>query len=519
MHSCLMGRNIFMASFKRIIKKPEVIVLAFLFAFRIVYFFCFDYSIFADSYEYIARDGFAWLHGSVDRYRLPVYPMLIDICKFISEAHFTFILCAIQLLMSLLSIVVLFWTLKKITDKKWICLLVTFLYGVANSTSGWDKTLLTESLSISLTVFIVFGIVSYIKDKKYRYVILTAICLFIGCFLRAVFAIYTGLFFGFLILITIFPGENKERAVIAKLRKTNLKSALIAFVPIIFVLAYAFTFNSLYGGFTLSDSGLGQQLYVVLDTEYYKDASDSEIKEIADAILTPPTKCSLNDSVNEFTDAFYKDTAVSEEDIQQIKEQLLSLIDDTMDETIEKRLEEYIFEEYHHDYDCSFTSREYLARLYIMENFDRDRIAEFVQEAKADNFLAYIIRVPLKLFNSYASYNTLNKTTLSSLITQTVDYTLFFLKFTMLHSVIIALIEVIAFLVTLIKKKKTEWIRLGLGVYLFATIFLSIFGTNTDFARTAITAVPFMFVAIAIYIENIHNYLIKRNTQALKDDK
>lgn len=507
------------AIFKRILKKPELIVFSFLFAFRIVYFFCLDYRFVPDSHEYVARDGFAWLHGSVDRYRLPVYPMLIDICKFISEAHFSFILCAIQLLMSLLSIIVLFWTLKKITDKKWVCLIVTFLYATFNATVGWDKTILTESLSISLTVFIIFGIISYIKDKRYRYVILTTVCLLVGCFLRAVFSIYAGLFFCFLILIIIFPGENQEKSIIAKLRMVNLKSTLIAFVPIIFVIAYAFTFNSLYGGFTLSDSGLGQQLYIVLETEYYKDTTDVEIKEIAESILSSPANSLVEKKTDEFVDGFYENSDVSEKDIQQIKNQILSLHDNTLNEALEKRLDEYLFEEYNNKYNCNFTEDNYLARVYIMENFDRSRIVEFVNEAKRNNLIRYIIKIPNHFFDQYITYSSMKLSGLPLWIARIADNMLFFLEFTLLHTLVISLIEIVSFFVSLIKKKKTEWIRLGLGVYMFATICLSVFGTNADFARTAITAVPFMFVAIAIYIENIHNYLIKRNTQALKDDK
>jgi len=73
---------------KHIKKFPELLVLSFLFIFRIVYFFSLTYTLTPDSYEYIAVDGFAWLQGSVDRYRLPVYSMLIDICQFISKNHF-----------------------------------------------------------------------------------------------------------------------------------------------------------------------------------------------------------------------------------------------------------------------------------------------------------------------------------------------------------------------------------------------------------------------------------------------
>lgn len=501
-----------MSSLKRIKKKPEIIVLSIIFLFRIVYFLYLDYVFTPDSSEYISRDGFAWLHGSVDRYRLPVYPMLIDLCQFISEAYYSLVVCIVQLLISLLSIVVLYWTLKKLTDKKGICLLVTFLYGTMSATSGWDKTLLTESLSLSLTVFIIFGIVSYIKDKKYRYIIITTICLIISSFLKAVFTIYAGMFFVFLILITIFPGKHEEKSTIAKLRKVNLKSALISFIPIIFICAYAFTFNNLYGGFTLSDSGLGQQVYVVVASGYYKDSTDTEIKEIAEYILNTPSNCTVKNNLNGLVSEFYKDFDVSNEEKEQIKEQMLSLVDNTLNEPTENWIDEFLDMRYDNLYNCDVSEAANLARFYIMGNFDRDRVAQFVSEAKMNNLSLYITKIVSNLFYRYESISVINGLPLSIWVTSLFENLLFFLEFSIIHSLIISLIEIVIFLVALIKKKKTDWIRLGLGVYVLATIFLSVFGTNADFARTAITSIPFMFVAIAMYIDSIYKYLFKRDT-------
>lgn len=457
-----------MQKVKQFIKKPECIIISFVIVFRVVYFFCLDYCFRADSYEYIARDGFAWIHGTVDRYRLPVYPMVIDICKFISEFHYTLLLCLFQLIVSLFSIIVLYSTIKKIIDKKWICLLSTFLYGTLNAVSEWDKTLLTESLSLSLTVFVIWGIVSFLKEGKYKYVIITTICLLFGCFLRAVFVIYSGLFFGFMILCVIFPKTSTDMSSTSKPREKNIKCALITSIPILLVFLYAFSFNNQYGGFTLSDSALGQQLYVVLEKEYYKDSSDVEIIKAADSILNT-----------------------------------------SIDKELEATLNKYIFEEYENDYNCSFTTSTYLARLYIMENYDRNRVKQFVNESKSNHLKSYLLSIPFNVFYSYSSDKNIKSSTMAKLFSIVTDNSLFFLTFTVFHSLIISVVELLSFVVILIKKKKVEWLRLGLGVYILSTILLSIFGTNGEFARIAITALPFMFVAIAIYINcfcsKIHN--------------
>ena len=468
-----------MCRIKSFIKKPEVIILSFILIFRVVYFFCLDYNFFPDSYEYIARDGFSWLQGSIDRYRLPVYPMIIDICKFVSGANFAFLVCTIQLTASLVSIIILYLTIKRITNKKWICLFITFLYGTLNATVGWDKTLLTESLSLSLTVFIIFGIVSFLKSKYYKYVAFTTICLLFGCFLRAVFVIYAGLFFGFLVLITILPSRKMDSITRSKQRRINAICSVIAVIPVVLVFVYAFMFNNQYGGFTISDSALGQQLYIVIGNEYYKDSSDKELREIADYIKN-------------------KDTI--------------------LDPSIESELDSIIYNRMGNEYDYSDMDSNTLCRWFIMEHYDRNRVKEFVNESKTKHIRSYIVCIPLNTFESFSSsqYNCIKSSAIARGLSQITNNLLFFLTITVLHSLLISMIELLSFIIILIKKKKADWIRLGLGVFILSTVLLSIFGTNAEFARTAITAIPFMFVAFAAYIECLFNHVIHRLTDKSK---
>jgi len=87
---------------------------------------------------------------------------------------------------------------------------------------------------------------------------------------------------------------------------------------------------------------------------------------------------------------------------------------------------------------------------------------------------------------------------------------LFFVTLTVLHSFVISVIELLSFIVILIKKKKADWLKLGLGTFILATILLSITGTNGEFARTAITALPFTFVALATYANGLCSRIIDK---------
>ena len=68
-----------------------------------------------------------------------------------------------------------------------------------------------------------------------------------------------------------------------------------------------------------------------------------------------------------------------------------------------------------------------------------------------------------------------------------------------LHGVVIGLLEMLAFLIVLIKRKYAHWIHLGLSVFVLGTTFLSMFGTNGEFGRTAITMYPMLIVSIAVW--------------------
>lgn len=500
-----------MTMIKKIRKKPEWLVIGLIFFFRILYYGALEYKTLPDSWEYLARDGFSWLHGTLDRYRLPVYPMILDIAQWLSADQYQLLVCSLQLLVSLLSVIVLYWTVKKLVDKKWVCLLVTTLYGTFSAVSGWDKTLLTESLSLSLTVFVIYGIVSFIRNKKYRYVWITSGCLLVGCFLRAVFAIYAGLFLGFLLLITIFPSKSTEAPSPRNQRLTTIKSALIALIPVAMLFVYAGLFYGQHGAFTLSDSGLGQKLYIVLVKGYYEDSSDQEMKEIADTILSSSASSALETELDGFLASFYQQSDISDGDMQQLKGQMLSMVDNTLDPSLEEALDGYVGETYGNHYDASFTTRQHLGRCYIMENYDRDRIVAFVDESMAGKTVPRTIDTVLNSFDEFVPYNTHKDTLYGNVIYGSADVN--FLKLSLLHSLLITGLELLIFLAQALRKKKADWVRLGLGTYIGATVLLSLLGTNGEFARTAITALPFMFVAIGLYLDRFTDLLLRRRKE------
>ena len=454
-------------------KIPDLIVIALAFLNRLLLFFCLDVKYFRDSCEYIARDGFAWMSGKVDRYRLPLYPMLIDIFKAVFGEYFDAALCFCVLLVSLLSIFVFYLTLRKLTDKKWIYLLVTYSYGTFNAVAGWDKEMMTESLSLSLTVFVLYGIVLYLEKHKIRSVVFTSAVLILGCFLRAVFVIYAGLFFGAVLLTSFFPSSVKKPAVSKEEIKSILIKSLTAFIPVVLVLLYAGAFYRQYGSFTLSDSYLGQQLVIVLENGYYEDSSDKELKSVAYKIIN----------------ANLQDESVDDEDI--------------LDPEIEAKIKDLVYEQLGFEYDISNIPRPSWARFYILHTYSNDRVKAFVKESLGNHKSSNMLRLIPNMFEYYSTtqYRKVRSTDSAQILMLFLDDAQSLFSLNIFHTIIVSLIELIVFVSVLIRKKTILWLRIGLGACILSTIYLSLHGTNFEYARTAITVLPFVFAAFSLYLD------------------
>lgn len=495
------------------ILKAEVIVLALVIFTKIIYFFCLDINCTADSYEYIARNGFDVFSGVIDRYRLPVYPMLIDICTKLFGDNYLSALCYFQLILSSVSVVLLYITIQKLTERRFISLSITTLYGLCNAVIGWDKTILTESLSISLTVIIVWGVILYLKKNSKKAIIIAIIVATIGCCLRAVFAIYAGLIFGFLILRLIFPGKNLEKSAIKVQRLSDLKCSAIAVVPIILLMLYAGAFAKQYGAFTLSDSGLGQQVVVVLSTGYYLESSDEEIKEVADVFLNSTSEETLSSEIQKSIDSIYKKCSLTEEDKEALEKTMFEYYnpDIILEKVYEEEMNAYFSKLYEHDYTCDDVGSLYMARCYIMNNFSRERIDSFVSECKKNNIKNYVLEIYKNVHDEFISYKLPSENDIASLIDYFFTLVVFFLNITLFQGMIIGALEFAIFVFILIRKKFVDWIHLGLAGFILSTGFLAILGTNAEFARTSITMIPFMFISVALWVKMLFSKFVDKN--------
>ena len=287
-------------------KKWDYAAVCFAVLLRILTFFLCQVKNTPDSLEYIHINGFQWLTGTVDRYRLPLYPMLIEVCQQITGSKYLIAVCLVQLAVSIASLIALYALFKKLSDKQYIYLPLFILCSASAVMGNWDKLILTESLSLSLVVFLLWGLVCYIKENKLRYLVIAIVASGLGAFLRATFALYTGAIFVFLLLQVCFPGSKES----GKPRRNNaIKGLIITAVPIVLIFCYALVFSLQHGSFTLSHSGLGQQLVIVIEKGYYTDSTDEEIKQDIQHILDTKLPEEITDQEQaSITDQKYIDT-------------------------------------------------------------------------------------------------------------------------------------------------------------------------------------------------------------------
>ncbi len=491
----------------------DIAVLAVLFLFRLAYFqLCLQSCYTVDTHEYLTVDGFQWLHGTLDSFRLPFYPFLIDLCDVLFGGYQMTMLFLIQLGASLLSVLGVYFIMRKLSGRPLIYLTTTVLYGISATVLDWDKTVLTESLSLSLTVFVIFGLVYYIKENKLRFLAVAVAAAGIGAFTRAVFAIYAGLIFGFLILKLIFPGKGSQQQR-KDSRIRDAKGLAMAMVPVVLLLGYGVAFQNQYGSFTLSNSSLGQQLAIVLQEGYYEDASDEELKAVAAEFLSARQPQEYQKYVDEMISEVYGDR-LTEEEAKTVSDDVLQYLTEgeVIEEAYIEELSQYFYELYGIEIIGSFPSF-YLARCYIMNHFKRDRIEKFIDEAKSANQLKYFrFMVSGSCSSLTSAYKTVKGGRLSYYLRLIPYVASENTGFMVIHGLMAGIVELVLFVIILLKRKYAHWIHLGFSAFILATAMLSLLGTNGEFGRTAVTMYPVMFVSIALWFSALfdHPKLVSR---------
>lgn len=430
-------------------KSNKIICITFIFVFVVKTVFFINCNILQtpDSKQYIGINGFDIFSLKLHEFRVPIYPLFIEIFERLLGTNALLVVCLLQFLVSLSSAIYLFKTFNILKDKKLINLFATTIYACSLVILGWDKTILTESFALSLIVFLIYNLMSYLKNKNIKYAINLALITSIGTFLRPTFLIYVCLIFGFFILRFIFI--KKERTV-------AIKCMLVSCIPVVLILLYSLLFYQQYQQFSLSNTLIRQQIAVMQQTGLYKLGADNEI-------------------IN------------------------------TIDEVAKTQ---------------EFLLKPYLARDEVMMVYNRSRIQEFVNAIKKENKIAYFKELIKIVWNNcsndFISYYSAKYTIVNIILHIYSDFLRYTITF--FQGIIIASICVLIWLYKILKWKKFDWIYFGIFIFVFLTYLAAVIGTSDEYPRTAITALPFIMVALYLFFVNIIDFIKTTTNKSIIGD-
>lgn len=229
------------------------------------------YVLFPDSDSYMDSSYILELMHLNLRGRTPVYPIIISFCKIIfGTQYFINFVVYIQMIISFISVIYLYKTLKLLIKREILISFITILFGISLAVIGWDTCILTESFALSGTTIFIYLVIKYLKTGILRYGITSTILIFILTFLRPSALGFMGILFVFFIIRLIL---NKET------RKIDIKCLISSVITIIITVIYAAIFYTQYGIFSISDAVPRQQLFICADQDWYKDSSNREFVE------------------------------------------------------------------------------------------------------------------------------------------------------------------------------------------------------------------------------------------------
>ena len=237
------------------------------------------YRLLALPFEYIDTKSYLeastnprLLLGEIDRMRTPVYPCFIAAIRFFfGEENLLHRIVFFQQLISWCCIYFFFHTAKYLVRSTTV-VVGTSLYCACHPTIlGFNAGILTESLSVSGTIFLGFLLVSYVQRPCYGKAISIGIVSFLLIMLRPTFLVCLPVFFLFWIARLLL---NRERRLCETVGLCSIIGALI------FVLGYCQLFKQKHGEFGLTAvTYQANQFMIVLQSGMYRNGSDPLINQ------------------------------------------------------------------------------------------------------------------------------------------------------------------------------------------------------------------------------------------------
>lgn len=427
-------------------KKDKSIIIPVLLLVAVIRIFVYQQCqlcvMYEDSFDYQAcgLDKIILLRQLQDR--VPVYPILIQIMTYICDDLWSYFICIFQMIISFVSLIYLYKTLKLIIKWENLIATIVFLYGVSIAVIGWDTIILTESLSLALTIYFSYLIINYINTNKLKYGIGSSIISLIIVFLRPSTLVFIAILFVFFVLKIILDKEH---------RKNNIVCIICTSIVITFIIGYAFIFYKQRDIFSITSASVRQDLYICMNEGFYKNSNDKQFIE-----------------------------------------------------DVEKTIKQ--------------NNIKWNAVMEILNEYGNNRIIELVKISKKESFnqyIRYLARLVKEQTNEKFRAYTRNIYEIDNGINNVLYKNIedfMFVKFSTIYFIIA--IEGILSIYKWIKNKKPSWIHLGIFGFTTAIVITAFIGTNAEFMRTSLCALPYCYMSIGLIIsECVERYKISNNIE------
>ncbi len=247
--------------------------VALVLALKACLFFSTGVATGADTASYAEIDGFAIFSGRLDAVRTPGYPLLVEIFERLFGQGYAGPLTFFQFAVSAAALCLFYRALREMGLNGVLSFCTFAASALTVSVYGWDRYVLSESLTLSLTFVMIFLLVRFLHTAALRYAFWLTADVFAATALRPQSAIFAAILLGFFAVFYLC-----KKAGAAKLLLSCGCMALL----LAGVYAYALRYESQYGYFGMSTTLPHQQTAnLIADGLYDRLPDDTYAEQVA----------------------------------------------------------------------------------------------------------------------------------------------------------------------------------------------------------------------------------------------
>lgn len=205
-----------------------------------------------DTASYISAWDNSLSIGLVDLWRTPVYPVFLGICKVLFGACYLRWVIVIQNLLFIVSIGFLWDILLKVTSSRSITFWISLVYSFSPGIVAMNNYLLTESLAISLSIFLAHSLLSLFLSETWKTTVSFTIFLVFVIFLRPAQVYVLPILLLVFASLLLFKGK----------RSVALKGLAGLMFASLMLLLYVFAFHNSFNVYSPSGISVLNQYYI-----------------------------------------------------------------------------------------------------------------------------------------------------------------------------------------------------------------------------------------------------------------